>query len=339
VEFVGHPVKPNILNNRRQPTFDNKTEASSVRPSSAISGVKIGERIGERIGEKNVLPLRNSPPLEKSRTRIIKRIVLNLTLQTSDRNNAVGLFRNGECLFKTNHQDFIANHFALTEPGAAKAGAAATAAVQAMPGGSTLLLPMVQFCLKQVDLSVADLGLISVTRGPGMFTPLRVGVVAAKTMAFVNDIPLVGVDVLEALASAAAKRRQLPQGQIVEAVVNAQRKQIFVGRFEVTADQRAQKLGDSQLVSAQQWAEQISGTVVLTGPGLKIVPQPLRIELGARDGVIVEADADCNCDLESVADIAEHRLAKGDVDDPWSLAPIYFRPSAAEEVRTQADTS
>ena len=208
-----------------------------------------------------------------------------------------------------------------------------------MPGGSTLLLPMVQFCLKQVDLSVADLGLISVTRGPGMFTPLRVGVVAAKTMAFVNDIPLVGVDVLEALASAAAKRRQLPQGQIVEAVVNAQRKQIFVGRFEVTADQRAQKLGDSQLVSAQQWAEQISGTVVLTGPGLKIVPQPLRIELGARDGVIVEADADCNCDLESVADIAEHRLAKGDVDDPWSLAPIYFRPSAAEEVRTQADTS
>lgn len=250
--------------------------------------------------------------------------MLTLTLQTSDRNNAVAVFKDGQCLLKTDYQDFIAHHFTPVKEGVD----------QAPPGGSTLLLPMVQFCLKQANVTTADLGLIAVTRGPGMFTPLRVGVVAAKTMAFVNDVPLVGVDVLEAFAFAAAKRRQLKPGQIVESVVNAQRKQIFAGRFQVTDDQRVQKLGDSQLVLAEQWAQELTGEAVLTGPGLKIVPQPQRSRLGEREEITIESDDLWNCDIESVADIAGHRLANGDLDDPWSLSPIYFRPSAAEEVRS-----
>ncbi len=234
------------------------------------------------------------------------------------------MFKDGQCLFKTDYQDFITHHFAPTK----------AETDQATPGGSTLLLPMVQFCLKQTNVTAADLGLISVTQGPGMFTPLRVGVVAAKTMAFVNDVPLVGVDVLEALAFAATKRRQLKQGQVVESVVNAQRKQIFAGRFQVTADQRVEKQGDSQLVLAEKWAQQVSSQTVLTGPGLKIVPEAQRIGLSERADVAVESDEHCNCDIAAVADIAQYRLANGDVDDPWSLSPIYFRPSAAEEVRS-----
>ena len=193
---------------------------------------------------------------------------------------------------------------------------------------------MVQFCLKQIDATTADLGLIATTRGPGMFTPLRVGVVAAKTMAFVNNIPLVGVDVLEALALAATKRGQLKQGQIVESVVNAQRKQTFAGRFKVTADQRVEKQGDSRLVLAEEWAQQVSGAAVLTGPGLKIVSDAQRTRLNERKDIVVETDELCNCDIAWVADIAEYRFANGDLDDPWSLSPIYFRPSAAEEVRS-----
>lgn len=249
--------------------------------------------------------------------------MLTLNLQTSDRNNAIAVFEGDQCVFKTDYQDFIAHHYAPAK----------AAPDQAPPGGSTLLLPMVQFCLQKASIRASDLGLIAVTQGPGMFTPLRVGVVAAKTMAFVNDTPLVGVDVLEALALASTQRRQLKPGQIVESVVNAQRKQIFVGRFRVTEDQRVQKQGDSRLVLAEQWAQQHSGQAVLTGPGLKIVSDSQRQRLGAREDIIVESEQERHCSVESVADIAKFRLANGDVDDPWSLSPIYFRPSAAEEVR------
>ncbi len=198
---------------------------------------------------------------------------------------------------------------------------------------------MVQFCLKQTNATVADLGLIAVTQGPGMFTPLRVGVVAAKTMAFANDIPIVGVDVLEALALATAKRRRLSPGKIVQSVVNAQRKQIFAGRFQVTDQQRVEKVGDSELIFAEAWARQVSADAVLTGPGLKIVPEAESAGLSTREDVLVESEDQCSCDIAAVADIAEYRFANGDVDDLWSLSPIYFRPSAAEEVRSAKSVS
>ena len=255
--------------------------------------------------------------------------MLTLTLQTSDRNNAVAVFKAGECLFKTDYEDFIAHHFSPANEKSA----------QAPPGGSTLLLPMVQFCLKQTKVTAADLGLIAVTQGPGMFTPLRVGVVAAKTMAFVNNVPLVGVDVLEALALATTKRRDLKPGQIVESVVNAQRKQIFTGRFEVSTDQRVEKQVESQLVLAEKWAQEISAPKVLTGPGLKIVPESQRMRLSEHEDIVIESDELCNCDVAAVADIAGQRFSNGDVDDPWSLSPIYFRPSAAEEVRAAKSAS
>ena len=198
---------------------------------------------------------------------------------------------------------------------------------------------MIQFCLQQTQATAADLGLIAVTKGPGMFTPLRVGVVAAKTMAFANNIPLVGVDVLEALALSATKRHGLKPGQIVESVVNAQRKQLFAGRFHVTAGQRVEKQGDSQLILAQTWAQQVNGPIVLTGPGLKIVPDAQRMDLSKCEDIIVEPEDLCICDILSVFEIAEYRFSNGDVDDPWSLSPIYFRPSAAEEVRSAKSVS
>jgi len=57
--------------------------------------------------------------------------------------------------------------------------------------------------------------------------------------------------------------------------------------------------------------------------------------LSNREAVTVEPKEFWNCDISTVADIAQHRFSNGNVDDPWSLAPIYFRPSAAEEVRAQ----
>jgi len=164
--------------------------------------------------------------------------VLTLTLQTSDRNNAVALFDGLQCLFETDYNDFLERF----------APQSSTGESAKPPGGSTLLLPMVKFCLQEASATTAGLDLIAVTQGPGMFTPLRVGIVAAKTMAYVDNVPLVGVDVLEALALAAARRQQLPSGAFVESVVNAQRKQLFAARFEVTDDGRVVRIGDSKLV-------------------------------------------------------------------------------------------
>ncbi len=48
--------------------------------------------------------------------------------------------------------------------------------------------------LKNAGLTIDDIGLIALTRGPGLIGPLLVGLSFAKGLAFSNNIPIVGVD-------------------------------------------------------------------------------------------------------------------------------------------------
>ncbi|MFH0794629.1 MAG: tRNA (adenosine(37)-N6)-threonylcarbamoyltransferase complex dimerization subunit type 1 TsaB, partial [bacterium] len=65
---------------------------------------------------------------------------------------------------------------------------------------SELLLPAVKEILAKVGWTPADLDGIAVSRGPGSFTALRIGMSVAKTLAYGTGKPLVGVSTLEALA-------------------------------------------------------------------------------------------------------------------------------------------
>jgi len=66
---------------------------------------------------------------------------------------------------------------------------------------SLKLLPEIQTLLAEAGLTVNDLDLIAVTRGPGSFTGLRIGAATAKTLAYAANIPVVGVDTHDALAA------------------------------------------------------------------------------------------------------------------------------------------
>ncbi len=65
---------------------------------------------------------------------------------------------------------------------------------------SEKLLPMIKDLLKTVELRISDLGSIAVSIGPGSFTGLRIGLAAAKGIAFGNSIPITPVPTFEALA-------------------------------------------------------------------------------------------------------------------------------------------
>lgn len=262
--------------------------------------------------------------------------MLTLTLQTSDRNNEVAIWDSNGCLAKSDFEGFQqtlgqSSDPQLTDP----ANSLARPAVPTNPGSSSMLLPMVKSCLDQIDATMADVNRIAVTVGPGMFTPLRVGVVAAKTMAYVHRIPIVGIDVLEAIAIDAAGRHQLAAGHRIDAVVNAQRKQLFVAGFTVTADCRVAVSTPSRLVSAQSWAQTLEGDVLTSGPGLKILSEDTLNTLSQKPKIVVESSDHWRCQSSALINIANHRFENEDTDDPWKLSPIYFRPSAAEEVRSQ----
>jgi tRNA threonylcarbamoyladenosine biosynthesis protein TsaB len=60
------------------------------------------------------------------------------------------------------------------------------------------LLPLVEHALKRGGIRINDVKLVSVNRGPGSFTGLRIGLATAKGICQARGIPLVGVDGLRA---------------------------------------------------------------------------------------------------------------------------------------------
>ncbi|HEC63258.1 MAG TPA: tRNA (adenosine(37)-N6)-threonylcarbamoyltransferase complex transferase subunit TsaD, partial [Candidatus Acetothermia bacterium] len=60
------------------------------------------------------------------------------------------------------------------------------------------LPPLVEEALRQAGLELAHLGLVGVTQGPGLVGPLLVGLSYAKGLALALEVPLLGVNHLEA---------------------------------------------------------------------------------------------------------------------------------------------
>ncbi|MFW5432726.1 MAG: tRNA (adenosine(37)-N6)-threonylcarbamoyltransferase complex dimerization subunit type 1 TsaB [Methylophilaceae bacterium] len=72
---------------------------------------------------------------------------------------------------------------------------------------SQLILPQIQILLKKAKLELSDLDGIAFGAGPGSFTGVRVACGVAQGLGFGADIPVVGVNVLMALAQASGADR------------------------------------------------------------------------------------------------------------------------------------
>lgn len=67
---------------------------------------------------------------------------------------------------------------------------------------AALLTPQIDRCVRESGISLADLDAVAVSRGPGSYTSLRVGVSVAKGICYALGKPLIAVDTLHALALA-----------------------------------------------------------------------------------------------------------------------------------------
>jgi len=199
-------------------------------------------------------------------------------------------------------------------------------------GGSALLAPLVNATIEQSGLKMSDFGLVVLPVGPGMFTGLRVAVVTAKTFAYATGADVIGVNTLEVLAAKAHANSPTHDGPI-QVAVNAQRQQLFAGQYRSTGDWQVEQICDNQLIDQPAWVESWAAGDLISGSGLKLVSSIVDSDETADRGIQIAEQSVWDCDADSVARVALRHYENGRRDDLWTLKPLYFRPSAAEEVR------
>jgi len=75
---------------------------------------------------------------------------------------------------------------------------------------ASLLAVFIDDILKKNNLKPANLDAVSVSKGPGSYTGLRIGVSTAKGIAYGADIPLISVNTLQALSFGAISHPKNP---------------------------------------------------------------------------------------------------------------------------------
>lgn len=93
------------------------------------------------------------------------------------------------------------------------------------------LAPLIAAVLADAGIVRQDLTAIAVGVGPGPFTGLRVGLVTARTLAFVLELPVYGVCSLDVVAIEAARGRS-PVGIEFSVATDARRKEVYLATYD-----------------------------------------------------------------------------------------------------------
>ena len=214
------------------------------------------------------------------------------------------------------------------------------------------LAPAMAELLAAAGIKPTDVRLVATTLGPGSFTGLRVAATAAKAFAYAVKCDVIGLNTLDVIAAQVESRESgvggresssLPSPLVgegpgvrgstatmpeIHAVIDAQRKELFLARYRLGPD-GPERLAPDTIIAAQTWLDSLAPGTIISGPGLAklesrlpphaiVIPPPLREPAAA-----------------TVGQLAWREYQRGRRDDLWKLAPAYLRPSYAEEKAKQ----
>lgn len=180
------------------------------------------------------------------------------------------------------------------------------------------ILPMIEQAFNQLDLSAADLTAIAFSRGPGSFSGVRINAAVTQALAWANDLPVVPVSSLQALAQAAYRVAGL---RSVTAVLDARMNEVYIASFELDQHGIMQAVDTEQLLNYSAASQAVRFELVGSGSALI---QPEAIEFKE---IVATAQ-----DIAQIARIAA-------LQQQWVAAeealPVYLRDNAWKKIPEQ----
>jgi tRNA threonylcarbamoyladenosine biosynthesis protein TsaB len=184
------------------------------------------------------------------------------------------------------------------------------------------MLSMVHRILQEGDCHISGIKGLAVTRGPGTFTGLRIGLSTVKGLAAATGVPVVGVSSLAALAFPF----RLMERPVV-AMIDARRGEVYHAQFRGGSTATVAVVGEVTVCAPEAAAARLPEDAILVGSGAALYrdvfqSQCPQIRFADPSQHIIRA--------ASVGLLAMARLHEKDGDSIDGLIPDYIRKSDAQ---------
>lgn len=194
---------------------------------------------------------------------------------------------------------------------------------------SQTLMVMAQDLLNQCGREIGELDAVAVANGPGSFTGVRIGVAAAKGLAWGAEIPCCGTSTLASMAMGLG----IWQGYVCP-VMDARRGQVYNALFHADCG-KCTRIREDRAISLTELGKDIQNLtepIFLVGDGSILCYNTLSESVPA---LVLPPEHRMHQRATGVALEAVRMIASGECTDAGQLAPNYLRLSQAERERNE----
>lgn len=186
---------------------------------------------------------------------------------------------------------------------------------------SRRLLGVIDTMMHAARAEWKDLGAVAVSRGPGSFTGLRIGMAAAQGIAMAASVPLLGVATLDGMAAA---------GMAIDIQVcwllDARKQQVYAAFYRYDSECVPIRTSDYLALTPDQLLQSIREPTLLAGPGVRVC-QPWCEGLGM---IRILPAGPLHPRAALIGLSAGQRMMEGVGSGNTDCLPLYVRASEAE---------
>ena len=130
-------------------------------------------------------------------------------------------------------------------------------AAQNIHAGSLTLF--IQDVMQQAAISYASLDAIAVSKGPGSYTGLRIGVSTAKGICFAQEKPLIAIDTLK-MMSQGFMEANASYGGLICPMIDARRMEVFTALYNNQLEQAA--IVEAKIIDENSYQDELNQQMI-----------------------------------------------------------------------------
>ncbi|WP_298341626.1 tRNA (adenosine(37)-N6)-threonylcarbamoyltransferase complex dimerization subunit type 1 TsaB [uncultured Algibacter sp.] len=170
--------------------------------------------------------------------------------------------------------------------------------------------------LKEANLSSSNIDAIAVSKGPGSYTGLRIGVSAAKGLCFALDKPLISIPTLDVLAH----QVKVNDGVIVS-MLDARRMEVYSAVYD--SDYKQLRNTEAQILDEKSFEDYLQkGKVYFVGNGV----EKSKTLINHQNAVFIEAKLPSANEMSL---LAYNKYKISDIEDVAYFEPYYLKDFVA----------